>query len=106
MSKDVIKKSVVERYQPLIIQIFEKYLKGEEVEVYIYGSRARGTEDEVSDIDIAVKSRDLSAFQFSQLKELFSESNIPYKIDLIDWSKASRELKDNIRKEGVLIWVN
>ncbi len=88
----------------MIVEILKKNLAGKKAKVYLYGSRARGTEYEVSDIDFAIKSKNLSAIQLSRLKEAFHESHIPYKIDLVDWNKVGDGLKENIKEEGILVW--
>ena len=106
MSRTVTKKPFIDRYQAMIIEILEEKLAGMKAKVYLYGSRARGTEYEVSDIDLAIKSKDLSAIQLSQLKEAFHESHIPYKIDLVDFNKVDKDLKENVQKEGILVWEN
>ncbi len=70
-----------------------------EEEVYLFGSRARGDNTPHSDIDIAIDGdHDLSA-KLSRLRFEIEESQIPYKVDLIDLSKAPY-LKDIICQEG------
>ena len=37
----------------------------------------------------------------AQLRTVFSESNLPYFFDIVDYQKVSIDLKDNIDKCGV-----
>ena len=69
-------------------------------EIYLFGSRAKKTESIYSDIDIAIDSDRLTAEDFAQIRFTIEESNLPYKVDLIDLTKAPY-LKETIDKEGV-----
>ncbi len=69
--------------------------------IYLFGSRARGDESMHSDIDIAIDGDALSS-RISQARFALEESLVPYKIDLVDLSKASY-LKGIIQKEGI-VW--
>jgi len=52
-----------------------------------------------SDIDIAIDGDALTS-RLSQARFILEESLVPYKIDLVDLSKASY-LKEIIQKEGI-----
>ena len=69
--------------------------------IYLFGSRARGDEGMHSDIDIAIEGDALGS-RLSQARFALEESLVPYKIDLVDLSKASY-LKGIIEKEGI-VW--
>ena len=69
--------------------------------IYLFGSRARGEESMHSDIDIAIDGDALGS-RLSHARFVLEESLVPYKIDLVDLSKASY-LKGIIQKEGV-VW--
>jgi predicted nucleotidyltransferase len=68
--------------------------------VYLFGSRARGDESVYSDIDIAIESNRSLLSELSQVRFEIEESLIPYKVDLVELSKAPY-LRDIIEKEGV-----
>ena len=52
--------------------------------VFCYGSRARGDHSHYSDLDLMVEtSSDVSSL-LSEIREHFSRSNFPIKIDLVD----------------------
>jgi hypothetical protein len=38
------------------------------------------------------------------LRERIENSNVPYKVDVVDLSQASKEFTDKVLKEGRLVW--
>ncbi len=70
--------------------------------IYLFGSRARGSASEYSDYDIAIDSDTPIHKELCRIKTLIEDSNIPYKVDLIDLSQAPY-LAEKLRKEGV-VW--
>jgi len=69
--------------------------------IYLFGSRARGDASAYSDIDIAIESSSTLSEKLSQVRFDIEESLIPYKVDLVELSKAPY-LREIIQKEGVL----
>ena len=68
--------------------------------IYLFGSRAREDNSIYSDIDIAIESQKNLSKKLSLIRFELEESQIPYKIDLIELSKTPY-LKDIIKKEGI-----
>ncbi len=69
--------------------------------VWVFGSRARGQCKPYSDLDLAidlngqpVSMKILSAISFD-----FEESDLPYKVDIIDWNTIDKSFQDNIRQD-------
>lgn len=75
--------------------------------IYLFGSRARGTHKDISDIDLAIDSglgTRLSIQERALLHNIIDALNIPQKVDLVDLnSKIPPSLKENILKEGMLL---
>jgi len=69
--------------------------------IYLFGSRAKGTASAYSDYDIAIESHTSLKKKITQIKSRIEESSIPYKIDLVELSKAPY-LQEIIKKEGIL----
>jgi len=69
-------------------------------QIYLFGSRARGDERVHSDIDIAIKSDSVLSRRLAQIRYTIEESLFPYKVDLVELSKAPY-LKSIIDKEGI-----
>lgn len=71
--------------------------------VYLFGSRAKGTMGRYSDIDIAVlPDEQLPVGLLSDIREALEQSNILYKVELVDLSSVSHEFKNRVISEGCL----
>lgn len=69
--------------------------------VILFGSRARGTHTERSDIDIAVIGGDFDSFYWAVKETIHSLLSF----DIVDYdSEASEQLKREIEKDGVVIY--
>jgi len=68
--------------------------------IYLFGSRARGDNSAFSDIDIAIESKDSISEKLAKVRFEIEESLIPYKVDIVDLSKAEY-LKSIIYTEGI-----
>jgi predicted nucleotidyltransferase len=83
-------------------QLIAKYLFG--VTVWAYGSRVTGGAHEASDLDIVLRSKDLSPIpsqQFSQFIEAVRESNIPILVDAHDWALLPLCFHEQILRDHV-----
>jgi len=100
-SKISVHESSLERLKNIARDLF----KGEHVTVILFGSRARGDYFETSDMDIGILPRkEINRGKIALLRERIENSNIPYKVDVVDLSQASKEFTDNVLEEGVIIW--
>lgn len=71
--------------------------------IYLYGSRARGTHHDRSDIDLALfVNDDLEKLDLGEARSILEATRIPYKIDLVDLNHVSPALKEAILLEGIL----
>jgi uncharacterized protein len=53
---------------------------------WVFGSRATGRARRYSDLDLAIDAgRPLTLDQMAELVEAFRDSDLPYRVDLIDW---------------------
>lgn len=70
--------------------------------VRVFGSRARGATKPFSDLDLALKGREtLTLSQLADLAEAFSESDLPFKVDIVDWRSVSPTFQAIIDRDGV-----
>jgi predicted nucleotidyltransferase len=83
----------------------EEVLKGKSVKVYLFGSRAKGTNTPRSDLDLAFLSREDISYELSLLREIFEESNLPFSVDVVDLTKTGQEFKEQVLREGKL-WIS
>ncbi len=89
---------------PLFLEDFFRK-KGLKIRVILFGSRARGTNSEHSDIDIALDSeKDLNS-EIAELRELIETSFLPQKVDIVELRKLPEGFREEIEKEGK-VWVD
>lgn len=65
--------------------------------VYVFGSRVQGNHKPYSDLDLAIISKmplDLSVL--AELSDAFIQSDLPFKVDIIDWASIDKEFQDII----------
>ena len=75
-----------------------------ECEVRAFGSRVQWTAKDYSDLDLAVVgSEPLSLRQLRRLKEAFEESDLPIRVDVVDWQALADWFKKVIATEYEVI---
>ncbi|MHB1286754.1 MAG: restriction endonuclease subunit S [Leptospirales bacterium] len=86
----------------IVEEILEKYVPDREV--WAFGSRATGKAKDTSDLDLAVIGETPLDFQtLAALRDAFSESNIPYRVDVVGWAAIGETFREIIRKDKVVI---
>lgn len=86
----------------LIMEIFSRRLPG--CEIRIFGSRITGKTKKYSDIDLAVVGKEkLDPKLVADVKEEFSNSNLPYIVDILDWNAISDEFRKALERNGFKI---
>lgn len=74
-----------------------------DVKIYLFGSRARGTNDEWSDIDLALDAgKKLPLTAVDEVGSVLAETNLPYKIDVVDFYRMSELMQEKVKTEGIL----
>ena len=71
-----------------------------ECEVRAFGSRVTWTAKDYSDLDLAVvgeRALDLDVLRL--LKEAFEESNLPFRVDVLDWHAISAGFRKVIEQK-------
>ena len=73
--------------------------------VWAFGSRVKGTNKPFSDIDLAlITTTPLTIRELTELELAFSDSDLPFKVDLVDWASCSETFKQIIlQKYEILI---
>jgi predicted nucleotidyltransferase len=73
-------------------------------EVWAFGSRAKFTEKPFSDLDLAVMGEQpMSVQEMAELREAFSNSDLPFKVDVVDWATCSEAFRQIIRDRHVVL---
>lgn len=85
-----------------IVQTIKKNLKIQKI--ILFGSRAKETFKNGSDIDISIVSDNLSLKELNQLKVMLDDLMLPYKIDLIDFRRITNDdLREHINRVGKIL---
>ena len=80
--------------------IFKKYTDVKNV--FIFGSRAKGTYKQGSDIDLAIMNKGVKDMVIGKIKSDFEESSLPYIVDLVNYHTIKHsQLKNHIDRVGV-----
>jgi len=73
-------------------------------EVRVFGSRVNGSTKPYSDLDLVIVGEErIDSQQLSELREAFVESDLPFRVDLLDWTQISAEFRAVIEKEFEII---
>ncbi len=89
-------------YLEKLRKLINIYTKGYSVRVFLFGSRAKGKEHKLSDVDIAILPlKTLPASFVANLKEKIEESTIPYSVDLVDLSQVDAPFREKILAEAI-----
>ena len=73
-------------------------------EVRAFGSRAAWTAKDYSDLDLAVVGEGpLDWRTLGRLKEAFEESDLPMRVDVLDWHAISESFREVIERDYVLV---
>jgi uncharacterized protein len=102
ITKQLVPVTLLEKSEAFIRQTLRKYLP-DDSKIYLIGSRAKGSAGFASDFDICIISENLDSSLLSQLRSIFDESFVPYKVDLIDYLKTNQEFRE-IALEGAIEW--
>ncbi len=75
-----------------------------EADVWVFGSRAKWLARDTSDLDLCIRSADPIGFsRMGSLRVAFEESNLPYKVDVLDWATAAPSFRKIIERDKVKI---
>ena len=89
-----------------ITAILVRALSGKSCRVYLFGSRAAGTARPTSDFDVAVLADEDIGRELSRAREMLEESNIPFKVDVVDLRLTAPTFRAETQSQGVLLWKN
>lgn len=73
-------------------------------EVWAFGSRTKGTAKEYSDLDLAIiTDQPLGLSLSAAIADDFVESDLPIKVDVVDWATTSEAFRQIIEKEKLVV---
>lgn len=75
-----------------------------EHEVLAFGSRVNWTARQYSDLDLAVMTeKPLDISRISDLCEAFTQSDLPFKVDIADWADTAENFRKIIEEEHAIV---
>jgi len=78
-----------------------------EREVRVFGSRVKGNAKPASDLDLCVMGESsLPTNLFATLQDAFSESSLPFKVDLLCWADVNDRFRSIIADSFVRLQVS
>ena len=92
-----------EEEEQLLKSIFSKYKSL--IKVIVYGSRAKGTFNERSDVDLVIIESNIDRSLIGQIISEINNRNFPYLVDLQDFSTLkNKELIEHINRVGQVFY--
>lgn len=86
----------------IVRDILRRHVPGREV--WAFGSRARGTAKRYSDLDLAVITDEpLPTAVMAALVDDFSESDLPWRVDVVDWAATGDAFRRVIERDRVVM---
>jgi uncharacterized protein len=72
-----------------------------EAEILVFGSRIHGTAKPWSDLDLAIKAKSALDWKLlEEIKEAFQESELPFRVDVLDWNDITDAFRRAIEESG------
>ncbi len=69
-------------------------------DVWVFGSRILGTARRFSDLDLVIVTEQPLEFTLlGRIRDAFSESDLPFKVDVLDWSAISQQFRKIIQEQ-------
>lgn len=73
-------------------------------EVWAFGSRARRCAKRYSDLDLVIVGAEpLSLDVLAALNEAFAESELPWKVDVVDWARIGDAFRRIVERDRVVL---
>ena len=88
----------------LLRELLQQHLP--HAEVWVYGSRVNGNGHEASDLDLVVRQPlDLKQEtpQLGEMREAFIESNLPIRVEVVDWARVPASFHREIEQAYVVV---
>ena len=94
---------VTDEEMEIILDILNNFAK--DCEVLVFGSRLKGNHKPFSDLDLAfICKEDLGLRRVSNIEYEFSESNLPYRVDVVNYNRASEKFQRIIDSDNKKIF--
>ena len=90
-------------HRRLVLNILRAHLPPS-AKAWVFGSRATGRARRYSDLDLVIDAgRQLTLDEAARLSEAFSDSDLPYRVDLVDWQGIDDRWRRTIAPQRVAL---
>lgn len=73
-------------------------------EVWAFGSRTKGTARRYSDLDLAIITNTPLSLQVrGDMAEDFSESDLPFRVDILDWATTRDNFRHIVEQDRIIV---
>ncbi|MFA5945997.1 MAG: nucleotidyltransferase domain-containing protein [Patescibacteria group bacterium] len=94
--------SLTEEQKRIVLDILHRLVP--DCQVSVFGSRAKGTRKPFADLDLLISGqKPLTLSTRAKLRDAFSESDLTFRVDVVDEKSASAEFLNAIRVDAVTI---
>ncbi len=94
-------------HEKILLAIFREHLSQTPVSVFAFGSQTRPSHRVDSDLDLLIHAQvgiPLSAM--AQLKGAFEDSDLPFRVDIVNRADVGLEFYHRIEKDLTLLWTS
>lgn len=90
-------------HRQIVLDLAAQYLPAGS-RIWVFGSRATGRARRYSDLDLVIDAgRPLTRDEAASLREAFEESDLPYRVDAVDWRAIGDRFRSLIAAERVAL---
>ena len=83
--------------------ILDQHLRGAEVRAF--GSRVSDKAKSYSDLDLMVRAdQPVDIRTMGRLREALQASPLPFRVELVDWHRCSKNFQDIMAENNQLVW--
>jgi len=87
------------KHQGIVEDVIKAQLTTQKV--FVFGSRAKNKARQFSDLDLCIAGEKLSFSQMLKLKDAFTESDLPYFVDILQEQNLSKKMYESIKKDFI-----
>lgn len=91
------------RYIEQVKDVISKFDPQGSNRYFLFGSSVR--KEKFHDIDLGVTGNKSSQKRLSELRDNFYDSNIPYKVDVIDFDAADSDFREYVLHKETKVWI-
>ena len=93
------------RHLNMLLELIKQYFP--QTQIWAYGSRVNGDCHEASDLDLVARNPaalDQSLPDLFDFQEALVESNLPIRVDVVDWAQIPESFQYEIERGYVEVW--